>query len=441
MAIISSGNRTEYCRMNNMKNIIVIAYQLNPYKGSECSVAWDYVVNMSKTNRLTVIFGSSEEFHMIGNTKSMMDYINKNPLDNVKLLPISLDEDYKLNDYSALGIFLFYKQYKRWHRKVQRVILDICDKEKIDLIHYLGPIGYREPGYAYKLGLPYIWGPIGGFGGINIKLIKATCSISGAVTLILKRFADLVWQNFSHRVSEAINSADIVIGATTEYADIIKNIGKNSNVVVKYLPENCMKVYYPVNLAKFDSDKLKLIWIGSVDSRKGLILLLEALSKLPKKELVQLEIVGTGALEPKLKTWVNKHGLSEFVHWNGNVKRERVFSLLNKSHLNVITSLHDANTTVLWEAMSMGVPTMSLDHCGMHDIITGETGIKIPIRSYKQVVCDICEKLQMMIDNPKLRRTMADAVIENRNQYTWKYRTQFFEKVYDLAINNRNAKQ
>ena len=59
-----------------MKNIIVIAYQLNPFRGSECSVAWDYIVNMSKNHRLTVLFGSSEEFHMIGNTKSMMDYSN-----------------------------------------------------------------------------------------------------------------------------------------------------------------------------------------------------------------------------------------------------------------------------------------------------------------------------------------------------------------------------
>ena len=40
-----------------MKNILVLAYQLSPTKGSEYSVAWNYVTRMSKYNRLTVLYG------------------------------------------------------------------------------------------------------------------------------------------------------------------------------------------------------------------------------------------------------------------------------------------------------------------------------------------------------------------------------------------------
>lgn len=425
-----------------MKNIIVIAYQLNPLTGSECSVAWDYVVNMSRHNRLTVIFGSSEEYHMIGNTKSMMDYYNSDPIDNVRLLPITLDEHFEIRDYSALGIFLFYKQYKKWHQKVRYVVTNLIKGDEYDLIHYLGPIGYREPGYLYDLGLPYVWGPIGGFGGLNLKLLKATCSISGAVTLSLRKIVNSFQQRFNKRIRDAVNHADVVIGATTEYTRIIqKYVNHDSKVVIDYLPENCIKDSRPLNISKFDSESLKIIWIGRLDANKGLILLLEAISKLPNKAKIHLDVVGSGVLESKLKIWSIKHGMENSVSWVGKVNRDRVFALLNEAHLNVITSLYDANTTVIWESMSMGVPTMSLDHCGMHDIITDETGIKIPIRSYNQVIYDICKKLQMMIDNPNLKRKMADAVIEKRNQYTWKYRTQFFEQVYDIAINNRNAKQ
>ena len=39
---------------------------------------------------------------------------------------------------------------------------NIIENENFDLIHNLNPIGYREPGYLWKLNLPYIWGPIGG---------------------------------------------------------------------------------------------------------------------------------------------------------------------------------------------------------------------------------------------------------------------------------------
>lgn len=425
-----------------MKNIIVISYQLNPYKGSECSVAWDYVVNMSKKNRLTVLFGSSEEYHMIGNTKSMMDYIERNPIENVTLMPIPLDESFDVKDYSALGIYQFYKQYKKWHQKVKFIVSGLISKGSYDLIHYLGPIGYREPGYLYDLGLPYIWGPIGGFGGINFKLLKATCSISGAATLSLRKLVNLYQQHYNKRVRDAVNHADIVLGATTEYANIIrKYVKKESRVEVKYLPENCMKEVHPLNKNKFDNKGLRLIWIGRPDANKGLILLLEALAKLSQKEMVQLDLVGSGVLENKLKKWSKEHGLEDSVRWNGRVERERVFTMLNEAHLNVITSLYDANTTVIWEAMAMGVPTMSLDHCGMHDTITSETGIKIPIHSYEQVVDGIKENLQQLIDNPKKKLQMAEALVDYRKQFTWEQRSQFFEEMYNLAINNRNGKK
>lgn len=425
-----------------MYNIIVIAYQLSPYKGSECSVAWDYVANMSKKNRLTVLFGSSEEYHMIGNTKSMMDYIEKNPLSNVTLMPISLDEPFEVKDYTALGIFQFYRQYKKWHQKVRSIVSGLISSEKYDLIHYLGPIGYREPGYLYDLGLPYIWGPIGGFGGINFRLIRATCSITGAAKLGLRKMANIYQQHYNKRVKDAVNHSDVVIGATTEYTRIIKSyVNSDSKVIVKYLPENCIKEVYPLNNDKFQDDVLQLIWIGRPDENKGLILLLEAMSRLSDKERIQLNVVGSWGLETKLKKWSNAHGLEGCVKWSGRVERERVFTMLNDAHLNVITSLYDANTTVIWEAMSMGVPTMSLDHCGMHDTINSETGIKIPIHSYGQVVDEICKNLQRLIDNPEKKREMADALMDYRKQFTWEQRSKFFEDMYNLAINNRDGKK
>ena len=36
-----------------------MAYMLSPYKGSEFSVAWNYVTHISKDNDLTVLYGIS----------------------------------------------------------------------------------------------------------------------------------------------------------------------------------------------------------------------------------------------------------------------------------------------------------------------------------------------------------------------------------------------
>ena len=69
-----------------MKNILVLAYQLSPTKGSEYSVAWNYVIRMSKYNRLTVLYGASGEH--LGDCSEMEEFAQTNILPNVTFICI-----------------------------------------------------------------------------------------------------------------------------------------------------------------------------------------------------------------------------------------------------------------------------------------------------------------------------------------------------------------
>jgi len=59
-------------------NILILAYLLSPSKGSEYSVAWNYVTHMSKKNNLTVLYGASG--NQMGDCDEMEDYIKQNPI-------------------------------------------------------------------------------------------------------------------------------------------------------------------------------------------------------------------------------------------------------------------------------------------------------------------------------------------------------------------------
>ena len=54
---------------------------------------------------------------------------------------------------------------------------------------------------------------------------------------------------------------------------------------------------------------------------------------------------------------------------------------LNSTHLHIITSLGEGNPTTIWEAMDRGIPTVSLNHCGMKDVICDKCGVKINIET------------------------------------------------------------
>ena len=149
-----------------MKNIIVIAYQLHYSRGSECAVAMDYIRNVSKEHKLTVLYGSSGGHHEIGNTEEMEAWTSVHSMENVVFIPVKPSFKSRNWDYSLKGIRYFYKEYRLWHEDVFRLVKDLLNKQHYDLVHFLGPIGFHEPGMLYELPVPYIWGPVGGMGSV-----------------------------------------------------------------------------------------------------------------------------------------------------------------------------------------------------------------------------------------------------------------------------------
>ncbi|MCQ2374274.1 MAG: glycosyltransferase family 4 protein [Salinivirgaceae bacterium] len=242
------------------------------------------------------------------------------------------------------------------------------------------------------------------------------------------------------RVHRAIKDSDVVVCATTEWQNYVEKLaGKKHHSKILYRPENCINRTYPINYSKFNSKTIDLVFVGWIDSRKALVLILDALKRMKDTSKVSLHILGDGDLIEKYKAYTSINGLDSVVNWHGRVPREEVFEIMNNSHLMVLPSLMDANTTVIWEAMAMGIPTLALDHFGFHDTIkNGETGFLIKPNNYRQVVNDIASvliKLQQS-NGMSLLRSMAENVLENRKKYLWEEREKFFESVYTEAINN-----
>lgn len=419
-----------------MRHICVIAYQLHHSKGSEYAVAWDYVTHMNKNNRLTVFYGTCNGHHNIGNISEMEEFIRKNDVPNVKFVgvkPSFVSHNY---DFSIIGQYKFYKEYRKWHEDVRVEIEKLDRKDKIDVIHYLGPIGYREPGCVYNLPIPYIWGPIGGVTGAELRLLDFSFTFKESMHLAIKTMMNWIQLRTDYRVKKAINNADVVLCATNEYKAVVEKVAKNKHhSQIIYKPENCIASLFPLNYNKFKTKTIRLIFVGWLDSRKALNIILDALSKLTDEQKIQvfLDVIGDGPLKDKLIMKACHLGLSNAIKWHGRIDRKQVFDIMNEAHLMVLPSLSDANTTVVWEAYSVGLPILALDHCGFHDTVNNCNGYLIPIHSYKQVVKDISACLKKIINNPIELKEKAEYVLKDREQYVWEKRIEFFEDIYEIA--------
>lgn len=398
-----------------MYTIALITYDISPYRGSEASVSWNYVWNMRHTNKLIVIYGKGkdeiERFIAENGLIEKVEFINI-PVETVNGKGIMMDIKYNL-------------AYRRWHLKTYEMVNKMVDEGRVDLIHYLNPIGFKEPGFLWKITkVPYVWGPIQGVENRPFELYHAL-SMKGKCNALVRRIVHNGLFIFMPRLKKALKRVDVVFAATP---NTVKNLKRWYHKDSIYLPENGIMKMERTIPVMYDGGVLRLIWIGGICERKALVILLDALTKIEGHNW-HLDVLGDGNQREKLQkefAHLNNH-----ITWHGMLDRASVQEILLQSHLHVISSLGEGNTTILWEAFGKAIPTLTLDHCGMAGVVCEKCGIKIPIHSYNQVVEDIADRINGVLHNPKTIEQLSVGTIECAKKFMWSNRIALYNKIYD----------
>lgn len=99
--------------------ILLLAYAVSPYRGSEYAVAWNHITQMAKKHQITVLYGSSGE-HM-GDDDDMQKFHQIEKLDNVEWHCVAPGKFANaLNTLNRKGYltYSFYLAYRCWHQNV-----------------------------------------------------------------------------------------------------------------------------------------------------------------------------------------------------------------------------------------------------------------------------------------------------------------------------------
>lgn len=404
-----------------MYRIALITYDISPYRGSEASVSWNFVTKMSRHVHLTVYYGNFRD--------EVERYLAEHPIENVDWVNV----EKKDVEHFGRGLrqdIAYTVYYRQWHRRVAELIGQAVERGEVDLIHYLNPIGFKEPGWTWKIkSVPYVWGPLQGVDNRPLKLCKAL----GAKTLLSACVRRIVHNGafiFMPRVRSAFKRTDMIFAATPA---TLKGLKKYHGRQAHYLPENGIVQFErtaPIELN--NSEPLKMVWIGGLDvARKAVGLLLDALLKV-KSENWQITLFGDGQLSVENQKKVEM--LDNKVVVAGKVSRAEVQKEFLKSHLHVISSMGEGNPTVIWEAMAKGVPTMTLDHCGMAGVVCERCGIKIPIDSYENVTSRMAAEIDSLIAHPQRIMQLSQGVLECGRRFMWDARIDIFLATYQRLI-------
>jgi glycosyltransferase involved in cell wall biosynthesis len=407
------------------KNILICAHELSPNQGSECAEGWNIVLNLSKLHNLYVIYASGSQKMPLSYRDAVYDYLQINNLgDHVKFINVNQPRttiflsklNYLLNkENSAIGNpILYFIGYRLWQKKVYKLANKIVKENKIDLVHLLNSITFREPGYLWKLNLPYVWGPTGGLTSLPRSYIKNLNIFESFIENIRKIYINLEFKK--KRIQKAILKADLIY-TFSEYDNLrFKEAGASK--VLNLLDAGTSFYDLPIRSC---NNKIIVIWAGQLVKRKSLNILINSVSKLPNKlqEKFEFKIFGNGILQEYYINLIKNLNLSNLFIFEGKKNRNELFEIMKNSDLLVHTSYREATTNIIPEALSFNLPVVCHDISGMSIAINESCGYKIPLINEEYSSIQLTNFLIKIIEEENFLLELKIGAKKRSSEITW----------------------
>lgn len=192
--------------------------------------------------------------------------------------------------------------------------------------------------------------------------------------------------------------------------------------------------FYDIKNSPLNPDEeVRMVSIGNLTQAKGHTTILEAISKMQKKENQRLTIIGEGPLKEKLKSRAESLGLSEQVMFKGQVAPFEIPKYLSKSHILILASFSEGRPNVVIEAMAAGLPVIASDIEGMAELIqNGKNGLLFtPGNSF-----ELCQQIERLVKDPQLIKELgrnAKRTILGK-RLTWTAAAASYAKLYRDCI-------
>ena len=409
-----------------MKKILLSTYACEPGRGSEEGNGWNYASMLSQSELevhcLTKIEGRStiETVLAKGETPNLtVHYV---------LVPKWVDK------FCHSNIIGMYFHYIYWQWQAYKVARQLSQTTTFDLVHHATYGSIQLGSFMYKLGIPFVFGPVGG----GQRAPKALKRYFGSYWSRewLRDWVGNVLQHVNPGYYKAVRKATRLLVSNAETFKLAKKLRPNgpidrvwdAGMRKSFLPPKPVE-HYPGNV-------LKLLWTGRMLPRKAIELTIQALGSVDPTIPVTLTIVGgQGEMAEHVPHYIERYGVKDRVNWVGHIPHQEVMKHYEQSDVFFFTSLRDSCPHQVLEAMAYSLPVVTLDLHGQAELVGEKAGIRVPVTNETQVVADLARAIEWMYAHPNERMAMGYAGYEITQLQSWDLKVRrFAEEIYPAAL-------
>ena len=221
-----------------------------------------------------------------------------------------------------------------------------------------------------------------------------------------------------------------IIGCSQKTASLVKACYK---VKDKYVGH----IYNPIEIDKYTPSEYpqngeisSLVAVGRLCEVKNYPLMLRAFKRvLDSGRTAKLYIAGTGPLQEETTCLADELGISQSVHFLGNVSDIPV--LLGRMDALLLSSLSEACPMVILEAMAAGLPVIATAVGGVPELVT-DNGIVVESKDE----IGFAEAINSLLDDPSRATQMHNKALE----YAPKYDKTVIARQYELEYSKLTKK-
>lgn len=449
-----------------MYKILINAYACCPEMGSEQGMAWNFISRLAAFCELFVITESEyrkrNKAAVIPADNGLNTYgLSREQCERIHFCFVDAGKTEEDSERIRRmcwnqGDWRFYRYYAEWQKKVVVVAKEIIESQEkeghgIDVMHQLNMAGFREPGMLYEINderrkqgkrrIPLVWGPMTGFGSIPFAFMRPG-GVKFTAFYLLKNVLNVLQLKYHPRVRRMIAASDRLLGCTPEMCEGMKRM---HHVEVLHLNETgCNELSDGEGCGRmYEDEKFRIVWVGRFIYTKQLELALKTVAHLRDMRDMEFHIVGKAfddAETKRMKGVADKLGIADRCVWYGQIANRDVQRLMRSGSVFFFTSIFEATSTVVLEAIQNRLPIVCFDRCGFGPLVDESIGRKVECVTPEKAVADFAYVIRMLHDNRDVLSRMSKNCEAKQRELGWSRKIERLMEVYDEVIKkNRNC--
>jgi glycosyltransferase involved in cell wall biosynthesis len=399
--------------------VLLSAYACEPGKGSEPGIGWNWALGLARAGHEVWVLTRAN------NRAAIERALAGAPEANLHFLYYDLPPWARRWKRGARGIRTYYLLWQ-WgaYRKARR----FCRETRVDLVHHLTFGVFRHPSFMGLLGLPFVFGPVGG-GETAPRALRRSFPLRGVLADFARDLANWLVR-IDPLMASVYRRAAVTLCKTAETLDRIP--GKYRGKCRVHLEVGTSEDAHQLPRRRAGPARLRVLYVGRLLYWKGLHLGMMAFARLLERHPeAQLTVVGSGPDEAWLHALAQRLGIEASVTWIRWLERDAVLQVYPRHDVFLYPSLHDSSGNAVLEALAAGLPVVCLKLGGPGELVDGSCGVRVFAGKTAQVVRGLGRALVALADEPRLLRRMSDSAMRRaRSQFSWARQIERMEALY-----------